>query len=228
MNYFFHHITWQNVSLVLTGLVALSAILEKLTKVKFLWSLIRKIGKGIGEWFMTPIRILRDIQHIKEQQLKDTATLLSLENEIKYNGGKYTLKTAVKEIREMVDTLLFNQELTKATLRASLYVCPDPIYIVDKDGRLTFVNAAYTRMVECTNPQELMGWGWLRVISEKNKNEMLEVVKMLKENPTPYSGKVTFKNWSTGADINTYCRSTVILDKDGKLVEMIGALEIIK
>lgn len=223
------HTTWERIAAISGGLTALSAILEKVFKFEFLWNWIKKIGKGIKIFFQTPMLILEDIKHIKLQQLINQQTLSAIENEVKYNGGKYTLKTVVKEIRELVDKLIENGELSNAKLKATLAVANDPIFIMDAKGNMTFINSALCRTVECSSPEHLLGRGWESMIPPEEREERIRVAERYFQHPYPYSGPVVYRNLRTNEKINVYVRTTMVINnKTDEIIEIIGVWEILK
>jgi PAS domain-containing protein len=226
MNIFNHFVTWQGLTAILTGIVSVSTILEKVFKFHFIWNWLKKTIKVIVDFFKAPLTIVSEVKEMKLQLAINFEKLQVVENEVKYNGGKFTLKLAVKEIREIVDLLVANDHLSHETLRASMYVANDPIYITNAKGEIIFFNASFSKWLECTDPNSLLGKAWLdNIIPKKDRAMMREMSNEFTMNPYPFSGIVSYCNMRTGDDMRAYVRSTIVKDIKGNLVEVIGTLE---
>lgn len=208
----------EKITTIVATLTAISGTLEKIFKFKFLWNWVLRVFKAIAFWFRAPYIISR-------QQAEMRSQLNEVINEVKFNGGKYTLKTVVGEIRQIVDQLIQKAILSQSSLRGSLYVSPTPIIITDADGRLLFSNAAFGRYVQCMAPQEMNGYGWMRVVEEDEKESVQELFEEVKSAPYPFSRHLTIVNWSNGEHIKSYCRGTVVTNGSGQVVEVICAFE---
>ena len=144
----------------------------------------------------------------------------SVENEVKFNGGKYRLKDAVKDI-------LYNQGVYSSEREASLYIDPQPIFKTNEVGKVTFVNAAWLEMVGCTDEEEMLGMGWMAAVPEESRDLAEKTSERFKNSPSPFHGGFVYKHLKTGVLIKTNVRTQLIRDGNGKFIGTLGTVQVL-
>lgn len=146
--------------------------------------------------------------------------LESIENEVRFNGGKYKLVDAVKDI-------LNNQAVQSSEREAAMYIDPQPMFKTDTAGRVTFVNAAWLDMVGCTDEEEVMGFGFLIVVPEENRDLVEKTAERFAKSPAPFHGRFVYKNLQTGKLVQTNVRTQLIRDQKNNFVGTLGTVTIL-
>ena len=198
------------------------------------------IYKGFGKkafllafvhWFTKLFHASRDIKEMLEgQNLAVTkqnelifaalVKLEAIENEVRFNGGKYKLVDAIKDI-------LYNQGLYASEREAALYIDAQPIFKTDINGGVTFVNAAWLEMVGCEDADQVMGMSYLIAVPDGDKDFVEKTSERFAKSPAPYHGDFIYKHIKTGELIKTNVRTQLIRDNNGKFVGTLGTVKIL-
>ena len=143
-----------------------------------------------------------------------------VQNEVTFNGGKITLVDGLKEV-------LNNQAIYSSEREAALYIDPQPTFKTDAAGRVTFVNKAYLDMVGCEDAEQLMGYSYLVVIPDENKDLVEKTAKRFAESPAPFHGDFTYQHLKTKEYIYTNVQTQLIKDVNRKFVGTLGIVTVI-
>ena len=159
---------------------------------------------------------------VKQNDLIYTALvkLESIENEVRFNGGKYKLVDAVKDI-------LYNQSVYSSEREAALYIDPQPMFKTDNKGGVTFVNAAWLEMIGCDDENEVMGYSYLIAVPEESRDLVEKTSERFVRSPAPFHGDFTYKHLKTGELIKTNVRTQLIRDGKGTFVGTLGNVKIL-
>ena len=132
-------VTFGDIVLVLTFIVTISGVIEKLFNKKFIgtWLL-----SGIKKFFLFPFKTLKELEKIKETNEQLIEEVKNVKTEVQFNGGKYKLRDAVADIKQTTETILNNQAFTNEKQKAMMYIDSNPIFISNRDNDVIFVNAA--------------------------------------------------------------------------------------
>ena len=117
-------------------------------------------------------------------------------------------------------------QIVKEKELAAFGISTTPVFKVDSNGDLFYVNGAWLDMVGSNNADEMYGRGYLRVIPQEDIPSMNAQTDWMIKHPTSFNGKIRYKHLHTDQIINTYCRTNII-EHEGKVVEIIGRLEIL-
>lgn len=131
----------------------------------------------------------------------------------------------VAEVSGRVDEI--ERELDIVTQRqfALIYVDTRPIFILNKKGEVSHVNAAWLEMTEMQNERDALGFGYMQAIPEEDRDDMMGKSEMFTQHPGSFAGEIRFKKVKSKQIITTYCRSEVIKN-DETLYETIGIISI--
>lgn len=108
-----------------------------------------------------------------------------------------------------------------------LYTAPDPIFICNPKGEVTFVNPAWLQMTGIRTEKDALGFGFMKAIPEEDRDNLLEESERLVEHPGSYEGIVRFQHIGTTDIVTTMCRSEPYY-YNGEHIETIGRLSILK
>ena len=178
---------------------------------------IRPFIKTVKEILRSEVDILAlenaDIEHAKKiKVLEDNISIYILEIGV--------LKVASK--------LHFKESfILRAKQMALVYCAPDPIFISNSQGEVTFVNPAWLNMTGMPTASDAYGYGYIKVVHPINKKSIQDDGELLIKHPSSYENVVIFQHFKTKKAIHTICRSEPIRDEEGNLVETIGRLSII-
>ena len=141
-------------------------------------------------------------------------------------------KPAWNELRRLtrltdnVDELNRNVGINDALVRSILHTASDAIFISNTKGEVIFVNMAYLQLTGMRTQKDAYGFGFLQVIPEDDREDILEQGERLAKHPSSFEDIVRFEHFITKEIITTLCRSEPLFYK-GELVETLGRLTII-
>lgn len=151
-----------------------------------------------------------------------------------WRGWKFVSKKLnpfIKEIKRVagasdrVDKLESELDIVTKRQFALIYIDTRPIFIINKKGEVSHVNAAWLEMTEMQSERDALGFGYMQAIPEEDKEMMIDRSEMFLDHPGSFSGEVRFQKVRSRQIITTYCRSEIIKDNE-TLYETIGILSI--
>lgn len=129
-------------------------------------------------------------------------------------------------VAKKADEIHITTNVLKSSLVALYHVDKDPIFLLNKNGELTYCNPAW---VELTGMEQndAKGYGYSRAIHPDDRDRMDKERTDIINHPAPFFGTVKFKHMKTGEMIVVICRTELIYNGT-ELVETLGRLYIIK
>lgn len=180
----------------------------------------KKLGKNLGAKIL--VNYIKDFFGMPVQVKRLNLKVDAVQKEVQYNGGTVLLKDAVKDLKTVSGMIVSNQQISDEREKARIMLDPTPMFIEDSKGDVTLVNFAWCKMVGCVDGKEMLGNGWLRVMPNQKEAEERHKTTIGK----PFTGEVVFKDLDGKRLIYTHCKTLVIKDAKGKVVETHGTLEI--
>ena len=216
--------TWANITLIAIGIVSILEAIQRATGrtaiLKIIWDYINGHRNQLRQ---TQIRL----QENNDLSYKILVKLESVENEVKFNGGKYKLVDAVKELKSSTDKIVNTLAIQASEREADMYVDPIPKYKTEGANKITFVNAAWCEMVGCTDYNRMLGHGWKQAVMPSELERMPEFQDQFEVELVPYYGEYSFRHLVTKKEIKTMVRTQVIKDKDGNAIGTMGTITIL-
>lgn len=146
---------------------------------------------------------------------------------VKKSKPLYNMAKRVYGLMQELDILKKDVGIVKDRQLKVLYTSSHPVFIVNPKGEVIFVNPAWLEMTGIRTEKDAFGFGFLKVIPEKNREAMIEQNELLSKHPSAFEGEVEFQNLITDEIILTICRSEPVF-YNGEHIETIGILTIIK
>lgn len=112
----------------------------------------------------------------------------------------------------------------RSKLAALLDISPNPYYIINEEGEMTYANQAWVEKIGFKDDSEAYGLGYLRGVHPEDRADVSSQRKLLAKSPSSYNGIVRFRNLRTHEDIIMTCVSRVFKDNNGKVIGTIGTL----
>lgn len=131
------------------------------------------------------------------------------------------------KVSDRVDLLELELSIIGNRQMAVIHADPNPVFIVNEKTDLVYANPAWVAMTGFSDAKDAYGKGYLKAIPPEDREMVEKDGERFAEHPSSYEGEVTFRNIKTKLIIKTLCRSELVHDKDGKLVQTIGRLQII-
>lgn len=147
---------------------------------------------------------------------------------VKRSRPAWKWAVALSDIATRVDKLELELSIERSSRLAALKATTDPVYIIDKEGNLTFVNPAFLAMTGLATMEDAMGRSYMQAIHEDDVENVKYLSDELVKHPSSIEKKVRWRNIKDGVVHHTICRSELVRDKNGVLIERIGIISIIK
>jgi len=116
--------------------------------------------------------------------------------------------------------------ILKSKQMALLHTSLEPAFITAPNGDLIYVNPAWLEMTGFRDPKDAYGYGYLKCIPVLDRGELLKHVELLIQHPSPSETVIRFQQLGTGKIITTMCRTELVHDGNGVLIETVGRLRI--
>lgn len=139
------------------------------------------------------------------------------------------LKTLRKftKLVELTDQLQAELAIVKSQRTAMNDILSDPFFILNEELELEYANAAYAKMGGMSDPRDLYGHGYMRLIPDEDKPKIERLNDRLRDHPHTFEGKVRFQNVTTGEIVIAECRTALFYDSNKKILGSVGRLYII-
>lgn len=210
------HIAFSDMVIVAAGITTVSKLFETLFNKKFIGTWVIN---AVKTFFLLPIKTFKVVIGLGEALDNINKKVDVVHKEVLYNGGS--------SVKDMIKKSLYKLDFLAEKQRAQLYLNANPVFVTDGKGFLKFANAAWLRLMGCDDIQQVLGKGWLKTISDDDLEDVEFRLKLEAETPSPFYGEVLHKNLQTGETIKTRCRTQLIKDSDGNVIETLGVLELI-
>lgn len=210
-------ITWQSIVTALTILVLFFDFVIKSTGKE---SPIISAFKWVKEKFKRK-------EDIRELMWKSLVKLEAIENEVKFNGGKYKLVDAVKDLQYSTGQIINTLAIQSSEREADMYVANIPMYKTEGASNVTFVNAAWCEMVGCTDYNRMLGHGWKQAVMPFELERYDDFEKLFTHDLVPFYGEYSFRHLVTKQEIKTMVRTQVIKDGNNKPIGTMGTITIL-
>ena len=135
----------------------------------------------------------------------------------------------IKEIRKIagvsdrMDAIEKKTDLIEKRQMALISVDNRPIFILNEKNELKSANEAWLEMTEMTNEKDALGFGYLQVIPEDDRDMIIKRSELFLKHHTSFAGNVRFIKLRSKKIFTAYCRTDIIKDNE-ILVETIGIL----
>lgn len=193
MGFYYSETFWQIILTVLGTIGTIAAFWDKTGK-----PIYEKVLKPISLYLTTFAMMPKIIRH-----------------ELTTNGGG-SIKDLVRKSVEQNDQLIARVALISTRERAYRAINPNAMFEATPDGKCIWVNRQYLRMTG-RSPEEVMGWGWLGVIADKDRDRIhkywLECVSQNRDLDTTYT-----MVHSSGKEFVVSCHSHVMIDSDSSKI----------
>ena len=122
--------------------------------------------------------------------------------------GKKTIKdytSGASEIKNLSEVVRRLNEVEEFKL-AMMHFNSNPMFIVDDDGSLEYVNPAWCEMTGFKNPDDALGMGYMRAIPERFKDEVIDMNEKAVRHPSTFEGEIIFQHlYDKHLEIKTFC-----------------------
>ena len=132
------------------------------------------------------------------------------------------------EAADKLEVLDTEVSILKSKQMADFHTGTNPVFIINTKGELIYANPSWADAFGWTNIKDAYGKGYLKCIPPEDVDDVEELSDRLQQHPSSYEGKVRFKHIRTDEIIYAICRTELIHDRKGNLIETIGRLSIIK
>jgi len=146
--------------------------------------------------------------------------------QLKNNGGS-SVKDLVCKTNENVELLVQKVEIIMGRQVAMLHECTSPMYECNADGDLIDVNRAWSEMTGLSK-DDAVGQGWKKIIFREDLEYVIKLGQDFVENGETFNDTFTMKNYITKEVFKVQSTATKVLNKDGKIISIIGAVNKIK
>jgi PAS domain S-box-containing protein len=215
--------TWGDITLFFTGIMLIIEFISATFDKKFLgtWLFTK-----IKNFCLFPIKVYKKLESIESNQKIFSDEIKKIKSEVQFNGGKYKLRDAVEDIKDLTELISYNQAIISEKQRSMMYIDSNPIYIADKEGNWNFVNASLLEMLGYHDPKDIYGIGWMKAIPDEDIDKVEKEYIRDKSNQSPSFGQMRFKDGK--GNLVLVNRRTTLIYVNNKLEEIMGTLTIIK
>jgi PAS domain-containing protein len=216
---FIWNLNTMRITLILTSLLLVSNVMEKLFNKKFIGSWV---WNKIYKFFTYPMRISKAILVLAEGQEHLRGDIAVIKKEVTLNGGGSLKDSNVRQEKALTQ-VLESQKLIEEVQTANIGVQSIPTFKVNLRREWTFVNPALLKMLKASS-EEVLGHGYRKFIPYP---EMVRLDKEREPNPSiPYVGEVEFI--VDGEPLYTYCRTAQVRNTAGEVLYLLGTFEILE
>ncbi len=124
----------------------------------------------------------------------------------------YPIVKNLKSYIEKIQKNTGNIAVVKSYQRAFWDVSRDPTFTTNTKGEVDYINPAFSRLLNVSDPRDFMGSNYRRFIHKDDKETMEQEGKRLIDNPGTWEGTVHFVQQYTNKIITTDCRTSPIFD----------------
>ena len=163
-------------------------------------------------------RVLTEWPVFYDRHCKLEVEVKTIKAKILPNGGS--------SLDDKLNVIINTQELMREKQKALMYSDLTPMFTLDANENLTFVNAAWLKLTGFNNPEDAYGIGWLRAIPEDERKKLMDIREQQRQSPFAFYDTVIFKNIMTGELVKTTCKTTLVKDAKGQVIEKIGSLQV--
>lgn len=132
----------------------------------------------------------------------------------------WKLKDVNKELAELKKQIYLHKE----EMSALLHIMKMPMFVNNEKMELVWVNAAWLEMTGFRDPEDALGFGYLRAVPERYHSQYEAISEQMKRHPFNFTGTVVMRNVETKQEITCFCRTKDISDENGNLVKVLGIL----
>lgn len=149
----------------------------------------------------------------------------SIESEVKYNGGKYKLTDAVKDI-QIGQIEMKGQLKENAAIRRAHELCSDKMsFWMDAEGRCTFISEAFLRHFGCQE-SDVIAYNFENIVHDDDRHEMRLKWNKAIDTKTKYRDEQRIKKCGTGEFVKVLVKAEPV-EVDSVLKSFYGTIEII-
>lgn len=144
--------------------------------------------------------------------------------------SKPAWKWAVRQssIGDRIEKLEIDLSIERSSRLAALKAATDPVYVIDPTGNMTFANPAFMAMTGFSSVEDAYGVGFLQAIHPDDIKQVKMIEEDLIKHPSSIEKNVRWVHRKTGEVTHTICRSELIKDKNGVLIERLGRIFILR
>ena len=147
-----------------------------------------------------------------------------------WKNARQLYKKAQKIIdsADKLDLLEMEVGVLKSKQMADFHTDVTPVFINNTKGELIYANRAWADLLGWKSVKDAYGKGYLKAVPPQDIEEMERQSQRLVDHPSSFDGEVRLMHRITKEYIYAICRTELIHDNKGNLVETIGRLYVIK
>ncbi len=140
------------------------------------------------------------------------------------------IKKAAKPIRTgftnigKIEILLVDSHYGLEQIRALMHVMPYPVYLMDMDGGLEWVNPAWCELVGFNDPDDAYGNGWMRTVPDEGLEQMRQRNEDFVKHPSNSSGEIIMMHIHSKEKFTAKFRNELLYDEHKKPFKSLGIL----